>query len=359
MALIGNMSEYREVYTTSDGKDGYVVDMDIEGQNIQMQLDTGACVSLVSEITYKTSLAYLPLSPCKIPLSTFSGERIPVLGKVDVNVEYEQQAAKVPLVIVRGDRPALLGRNWLKKFKLNWKEIFQVKVVGEAIDPEVAAILQRHKGVFEEGPSTIRVSPAELFLKRQVRTRFSLLKPCLAGTVEEKQQSQKKYHDKGRTKLRELSAGDQVSVGNFREGKEKWMRGTVVKRLGPVSYLVNDGVRERTVHIDHLLLLHEKAVDDNSSSDDAYRTPDLDSLHPRSSIQEAEWRIATPAPSHSLVKPATLPERLSPASCTHSSAQYSSTPVKPAEPVAVSVTTQQTERRYPERLRAPPKRLTF
>ena len=65
------------VYTASDGN-GYMVDLNIESQNTQMQLDTGACVSLVSEITDKGSLTHLPLCPCKVPLSTFSGEPIPV-----------------------------------------------------------------------------------------------------------------------------------------------------------------------------------------------------------------------------------------------------------------------------------------
>ena len=61
-----------------------------------------------------------------------------------------------------------------------------------------------------------------------------------------------------------------MRVRNFREGKEKWIRGTVVTRLGPVSYRINDGVRERTVHIDHLFLSHEKMVDCNISSDDTH-----------------------------------------------------------------------------------------
>lgn len=58
-----------------------------------------------------------------------------------------------------------------------------------------------------------------------------------------------------------------MRVRNFREGKEKWIRGTVVERLGPVSYLINDGVRERTFHIDHLLLSHEEVMDCNNASE--------------------------------------------------------------------------------------------
>lgn len=57
-----------------------------------------------------------------------------------------------------------------------------------------------------------------------------------------------------------LSEGDQVRVRNFRERTEKWIRGTVVKRLGLVSYLINDGVRERTVHIDLTCYSHMKEL---------------------------------------------------------------------------------------------------
>ncbi|XP_062373268.1 uncharacterized protein K02A2.6-like [Sardina pilchardus] len=96
-------------------------------------------------------------------------------------------------------------------------------------------------------------TPAELFLKRQLRTRFSLLRPDRAKFMEAQQAKQKAHHDRSSSTLRTLNAGDLVRMRNFREGKEKWSRATVVKRQGPVTYLINDGVRERTVHIDHLL----------------------------------------------------------------------------------------------------------
>lgn len=63
-----------------------------------------------------------------------------------------------------------------------------------------------------------------------------------------------------------------------------------MKRLGPVSYLMNAGVRKRTVHINHLLLSHGEIGDCNNSRDDTYLTPNLDSKQPIS-IQEAEGRI--------------------------------------------------------------------
>ena len=38
---------------------------------------------------------------------------IDVLGKINVPVEYDGQSEILPLIVVGGDKPALLGRNWL------------------------------------------------------------------------------------------------------------------------------------------------------------------------------------------------------------------------------------------------------
>ncbi len=86
-------------------------------------------------------------------------------------------------------------------------------------------------------------TPSKLFLKRHIRTRFSLLKPDLAKAVHEKQQQQKKQHDRGRRVLRSFVEEEPVRVRNFRGGQEKWLSATVIERKGPVSYLVQEGQR--------------------------------------------------------------------------------------------------------------------
>ena len=96
-------------------------------------------------------------------------------------------------------------------------------------------------------------TPAELFLKRNIHTRFTLLKPDLSKVVEKKQEEQKHHHDNKRVKYREFQSKDKVMVRNFRGGKDdKWIPGVVVRRKGPVNYLVRVGAKIRFVHIDHL-----------------------------------------------------------------------------------------------------------
>ena len=53
--------------------------------------------------------------------------------------------------------------------------------------------------------------------------------------------------------MRELSWRDSVNVRNTWGGVEKWVPGTVIRRLGSLTYLVKVGLQLRYVPVDHLL----------------------------------------------------------------------------------------------------------
>ena len=53
--------------------------------------------------------------------------------------------------------------------------------------------------------------------------------------------------------MRELSWRDSVNVRNTWGGVEKWVPGTVIRRLGPLTYLMKVGRQLRYVPVDHLL----------------------------------------------------------------------------------------------------------
>lgn len=60
--------------------------------------------------------------------------------------------------------------------------------------------------------STTWTTPAELFLKRQLRTRLSCIKPNLREYVVGKQQKMKEQHDGRNCQMREFQKEDQVQV---------------------------------------------------------------------------------------------------------------------------------------------------
>ena len=54
-------------------------------------------------------LASIPLKKCKVVLRTYSGHQLPILGKALVTVEVNGQKKNLPLVVMKGNGPSLLG----------------------------------------------------------------------------------------------------------------------------------------------------------------------------------------------------------------------------------------------------------
>ena len=80
---------------------------------VNFELDTGASVSVISEETWKNDLNEIKLQESDIKLTTYTGELLEVIGKVEVEVSYDKQSARVPLHVLKGNGPSLMGRNWL------------------------------------------------------------------------------------------------------------------------------------------------------------------------------------------------------------------------------------------------------
>lgn len=57
-------------------------------------------------------------------------------------VEYNGQTATLPLIVVKGEGPSLLGRNWLGALKLDWHDIFWLH------NASLKAVLEKHKAGF-------------------------------------------------------------------------------------------------------------------------------------------------------------------------------------------------------------------
>ena len=83
-----------------------------------MKLDTGASLSVISEITY-SFFRSCKLQPSSVSLKSYTGQDIIILGEIEVNVQYAGQEAVLPLLVVKGQGASLLGRNWLEVLNLD------------------------------------------------------------------------------------------------------------------------------------------------------------------------------------------------------------------------------------------------
>jgi hypothetical protein len=63
------------VYTMPEVRK-YQANIRVNNENIVMEIDTGAAVSIIPQELYETKLSHLPLSKSKVVLKTYSGERL-------------------------------------------------------------------------------------------------------------------------------------------------------------------------------------------------------------------------------------------------------------------------------------------
>eukprot|EP00731_Ephydatia_muelleri_P001856 Em0001g1856a len=93
----------------TSGTSVYRVKMEINGEMLMMEIDTGAAVSLISEDTYRKKFSKLQLTASAVRLATYTTQRIEVCGEVRVRVRLGDQEKHCRLVVVAGKGPNAEG----------------------------------------------------------------------------------------------------------------------------------------------------------------------------------------------------------------------------------------------------------
>ena len=150
------------------------IELLINNKPLTMEVDTGAAVSLISEATMKKLLPRMKVQPSNMTLKTYTKEQMKVLGKIEVNVEYGEQKEVLTLIVVKGNGPSLLGRNWLNCIRLDWKRIAAVTAVQ---DTNLQSLLERYANLFKEDLGTITSYQAKLRIRKDATPRFYKPRP--------------------------------------------------------------------------------------------------------------------------------------------------------------------------------------
>ena len=111
------------VHKTKDSAKPLIVTMILNDKEIPMEIDTGSAVTILPEFVYK-SISTEPLEESTIKLCTYSGEKLEVKGTAMCKVEYNGKTYKLPVVVLAGNGPILLGRSWLYHIPLQWTKLF-------------------------------------------------------------------------------------------------------------------------------------------------------------------------------------------------------------------------------------------
>ena len=166
------------------------VKVDINSIPTEMEVDTGASVTVMGEAKFHEIFKDCKpkLESTNIKLRTYTGEFITAKGVSEVNVAYENQSVSLPLIVTVGGGPVLFGRNWLKKIRLNWEQLFSAMDVNKVSqNVELDKILTQFTHVFKEGIGTMANIKVHIELKDDAKPRFHKARPvpyALKGQID-------------------------------------------------------------------------------------------------------------------------------------------------------------------------------
>ena len=134
-----------------------IVDVLVNDISVQMEVDTGAALSIMSQGQQEQIFSSACLHKSNVVLRTYSAEQLKVVGKMPVHVQYKEQKQDLSSITVQGNGPTLLGHNLLEKICLNWVQIAYHSVPNR-ISPVsgLQEVLSKYEEVFKDELGTVR-----------------------------------------------------------------------------------------------------------------------------------------------------------------------------------------------------------
>ena len=146
------------------------VSLRINDADLTIEVDTGDSMSLISNVTFQKlwpANSSPVLKETQTKLRTYTGEQISVLGTISASVQFKTQQETLSLLVVDGDSPSLLGRDWLHKIKLDRQELYHTQVT----QPSVQTVLDKYKEVFN-GIGTVNDTVAKFLIDSEAVPKF-------------------------------------------------------------------------------------------------------------------------------------------------------------------------------------------
>ena len=287
----------------SDARKPYKIRLDICGTPVNFEIDTGAGLTVISEVTLKNIFGKHILKPVNVTVKTYSNEYLTVLGCIDVAVQHngknyllmvDSYSCWGEVDIIRNTTTTgtiAILRTWFSRYglpnqlitdngpqfisfefdrfcKQNGIKHIRVPAYHQSSNGTAEKFVQTvKKGLkssdIEKGDSKLKLdnflfahritpttctgkTPAELFIGRRLKSRIDLIKPSTP------QYDRSKVNTKG-NRERKFYENQSVFIRNYRRNGVKWIPAVVIKAIGARCYEVLVNGTNKTVHVDQMI----------------------------------------------------------------------------------------------------------
>lgn len=150
----------------------------LEKNIVSFEIDTGASVSVISETFYKENLKFLNLLPTDLKLSSYNNVPILPVGRLEVNVQFENQNKVLNLYVIKNGSHPLMGRDWIKALgvEISFKNNQELFVTKSSVDSKhenlVNKIVTDFPEVFSKELGQCNCDPIKLVLKENSKPKY-------------------------------------------------------------------------------------------------------------------------------------------------------------------------------------------
>ena len=144
----------------------WIVKPELEGVTIPMEVDTGSPITLIPEEIWTKTLN-LPLQPSDLKLISYTKNPLNLRGKCEVNVGLNGHKMLLTVHVARKGGATLMGRDWLRKIRLNWDEL---KI--HHLSSPISTLIDRYGSLFSEEQGELKGFTAHLTLKEGAQPSY-------------------------------------------------------------------------------------------------------------------------------------------------------------------------------------------
>ncbi|XP_061716634.1 uncharacterized protein K02A2.6-like [Cydia pomonella] len=176
------------IQVSPQGNKPYFITLNVDGQDVVCEIDTGSRISAINEDFFKQKFAHKIIKPNDSFFRCYSGSPIESLGYLSVDVVLNgMRATNLPLYVIKNGGRPLLGREWIRALKVNQitiNEIVEEDRLVTQLCSEFPEVFTDKLGTCKKGiqlqltdsdPIYVRARPVPLALRERIERELERL----------------------------------------------------------------------------------------------------------------------------------------------------------------------------------------